>query len=103
MISHRPVTEHKKSGTEEADLLEVILPTLERVLQYLPDKINDLWHYHGIGGWRRVTVVEVLVLPVFDKLFDNNFFRHYPYSSSNHFILVNRHKYITDINKDINI
>ena len=48
------ISEHKKSGTEEADLLEVILPTLERVLQYLPDKINDLWHFHGIGKIKNI-------------------------------------------------
>ena len=54
--------EHKKSGTEEADLLEVILPTLERVLQYLPDKINDLWHYHGIGECYLAVLFVVLLL-----------------------------------------
>ncbi|XP_063687478.1 ral GTPase-activating protein subunit alpha-2-like isoform X1 [Bolinopsis microptera] len=48
-LDHVQLKKHKKSGTEEADLLEIILPTLERVLQFLPDKINDLWHYHGIA------------------------------------------------------
>ena len=43
------MTESKKSTTEESDLTEIIIPTLEKVLQYLPDKIHDLWHYHGIG------------------------------------------------------
>ena len=49
-LDHVQMKRHKKSGAEEADLLDVIIPTLERVLQYLPDKINDLWHYHGIAG-----------------------------------------------------
>ena len=40
---------NKKRGPEEADLIEIILPTLEKVLQFLPDKINKAWHYNGIA------------------------------------------------------
>ena len=49
-VDHAQSKKRKKSSLEEADLLEIILPTLERVLQFLPDKICDLWHYHGIAG-----------------------------------------------------
>ena len=34
---------------EENDLHSIIIPALEKVLQYLPDKIHARWHYHHMS------------------------------------------------------